>query len=89
MIQYILAAGRQYGHACRVDQASMDTRKNHYYYYMTTLIYNNKVDVFIMMMMFMYTNCIRDGKRNVSIQEEREREREKKREIVIDQENKR
>ena len=85
MIQYILAAGRQYGHACRVDQASMDTRKNHYYYYMTTLIYNNKVDVFIMMMMFMYTNCIRDGKRNVS----KEKESEKAREIVIDQENKR
>ena len=87
MIQYILAAGRQYGHACRVDQASMDTRKNHYYYYMTTLIYNNKVDVFIMMMMFMYTNCIRDGKRNVS--RKKEREREKAREILIDQENKR
>ena len=69
MIQYILAAGRQYGHACRVDQASMDTRKNHYYYYMTTLIYNNKVDVFIMMMMFMYTKYTGGVKRNVYVSE--------------------
>jgi hypothetical protein len=57
---------------------------------MTTLIYNNKVDVFIMMMMFMYTNYIGEVKRNVCMHEcmrvkrEIERERESERAIVKD-----
>ena len=89
MIQYRLAAGKQYGHACRVDQAQeeVDTQnENHYYFYMTTLIYNNKVDVFIMMMMFMYTNYNEEVKRNlcgyIYIRERERERREEQRKIV-------